>query len=34
MQMHRDGVRITMGQFTKFYYGFSFVTICLDGLVL
>jgi len=23
-----------MGQFTKFYYGISFVTIILDGLVL
>jgi len=34
MQMRRDGVGITMGQFTKFYYGFSFVIIFLDGLVL
>ena len=27
MQMHKDEVGNTMGQFTKFYYGFSFVTI-------
>jgi len=26
MHMRRDEVGITMGQFTKFYYGFSFVT--------
>jgi len=35
MQMRKDGVGITMGQFTKFYYRFSFVTfLVLDGLVL
>jgi len=32
MQMHRDGVGITMGQFLRFHYGLFFCNFYIGGI--